>query len=85
MNKNDNEYKCEYCGHNFFSKHNKNRHVEEVHLKKSRMYDFNNNKNSIKNENSFKKIKKLNIILSKKNPIILSLDLSVNQIQIWIN
>ena len=69
MNKNDNEYKCEYCGNNFFSKYNKNRHVEEVHLKKSRMYDFNNNKNCIKNENSFEKNKEVeyNIVEEKPN------------------
>ena len=68
MNKNDNEYKCEYCGNKFFSKYNKNRHVEEVHLKKSRMYDFNNNKSCIKIENSFENNKEIEYNIVEEKP-----------------
>ena len=57
--KNDSEYKCEDCGKKFFSKYNKKRHIDEVHLKILRNYNFNNNMKYMKNKNSFEKSKEI--------------------------
>ena len=59
MFKNDSEYKCEDCDKKFFSKYNKKRHIDEVHLKLLRNYNFNNNMKYMKNKNSFEKSKEI--------------------------
>ena len=70
MNKNDNEYKCEYCGKKFFSKYNKKRHIDEVHLEISRYFNFKNNKTHTNNENFFEKNKEIENNIIQENPII---------------
>ena len=52
-------YKCEYCGFNFFSKFNKNRHINEIHLNLNRGDKSNKNKNDLKNEILIEKNKKI--------------------------
>ena len=52
-------YKCEYCGFNFFSKFNKNRHVNEIHLNLNRGEKSDIIKVDIKNEILFEKNKEI--------------------------
>ena len=69
MNKNVNEYKCEYCEKKFVSKYNKKRHIDEVHLEISRYFNFKNNKTHTNNENFFEKNKEIENNIIQENPI----------------
>ena len=54
---------------NFFSKYNKKRHIDEVHLQISRYFNINNNMKHTNNENSFEKNKEIENNIIEENTI----------------